>query len=88
MLANHTKTPTPKTTAIVHATTHDTPLAITLSADNRTVLEPTCNRAAGTITTLLTILHKAQMNGTWTRMKNCHQYNYTFYDRSKNHSTT
>jgi predicted RNA-binding Zn ribbon-like protein len=52
----------------------------------RTALEPEGLGADRAVATLLGILHEAQLNGDWDRMKACRQCEYAFFDRSKNRS--
>jgi predicted RNA-binding Zn ribbon-like protein len=62
------------------------PLTIAVDAGGRTALEPARRGVDGAVAILVGILHEAQLNGEWARMKGCRQCGYAFYDRSKNRS--
>jgi len=51
-----------------------------------TELEPVGRGADAAVATVLDILHEAQINGSWPRLKACRQCGYAFFDRSKNRS--
>src|SRR5689334_8814536 len=59
---------------------------IVVDGAGRTALEPDGRGADRAVATLLGILHEAQLNGDWDRMKACRQCEYAFFDRSKNRS--
>jgi predicted RNA-binding Zn ribbon-like protein len=61
-------------------------LRVALDDAGRTVLEPTRGGVDGAVTTLLAILHQAQLTGDWKRVKGCRQCGYAFFDRSRNRS--
>jgi predicted RNA-binding Zn ribbon-like protein len=63
-------------------------LRVGVADDGHTALEPAGHGADGAVAILLGILHEAQLNGDWARMKGCRQCEYAFYDRSKNRSAT
>jgi predicted RNA-binding Zn ribbon-like protein len=62
------------------------PLAVAIDDSGRTALEPARPGVDGAVATLLGILHEAQLNGDWSRMKACRNCEYLFFDRSKNRS--
>jgi predicted RNA-binding Zn ribbon-like protein len=63
-------------------------LSVVVDATGRMALAPIRDGVDGAVATLLGILHEAQLNGDWSRMKACRQCEYAFFDRSKNRSAT
>lgn len=63
-------------------------LKVTLDDAGRTALEADRPGLEGAVATLFAILHEAQLNGDWPRLKGCRQCGYAFFDRSKNRSAT
>jgi predicted RNA-binding Zn ribbon-like protein len=61
-------------------------LVVAVDESGRTALEPARGGVDGAVSTLLGILHEAQLSGEWSRMKACRQCEYAFFDRSKNRS--
>jgi predicted RNA-binding Zn ribbon-like protein len=51
-------------------------------------LEPSATGVDGALGQLLTIVHAAESDGTWARLKACpwHTCRWAFYDNTKNHS--
>jgi predicted RNA-binding Zn ribbon-like protein len=61
-------------------------LRVVVDSAGRTALESEPGGIDGAVATLLGILHEAQLNGHWSRLKGCRQCGYAFFDRSKNRS--
>jgi predicted RNA-binding Zn ribbon-like protein len=76
--------PNPAAAAILRA--QDATLRVVVDDSGNAALEPAGRGAGGAVATLLAILHEAQVNGDWSRMKACRLCEYAFFDRSKNRS--
>lgn len=63
-------------------------LTVALDTRGQTALKAAEGGVDGAVATLLGILHEAQLNGDWERMKGCRRCEYLFFDRSKNRSAT
>jgi predicted RNA-binding Zn ribbon-like protein len=61
-------------------------MAISISRGGSTSLNGAGDGIDAAVATLLAILHEAQLDGGWDRMKACRECEYLFYDRSKNRS--
>ena len=57
-------------------------------SDGQTQLEPTAGGVDAALGRLLTIVHSAIANGSWTRLKACREHTcaWAFYDHTRNHS--
>ena len=64
------------------------PLTVAIDRTGRTALVPAVGGVDGAVAALLGILHEAQLDGDWSRMKGCRQCEYAFFDRSKNRSAS
>jgi predicted RNA-binding Zn ribbon-like protein len=66
------------------------PLRVVLEPDGTARLEPVESGAGGLIAALLAIVARAQVDGTWSRLKACpaDDCHWAFYDRSRNRSRT
>ncbi len=66
------------------------PLVVHFQSAGQVELIPDIAGIDGVISRLLEIVFTAQVDGTWTRFKVCHneRCEKVFYDRSKNHSAT
>ncbi len=74
---------------ITRAAAAAAPLIVTFDGGGRTALRAhDAGGVNGAVSTLLGILHEAQLTGTWVRLKGCRHCGYVFYDLSKNRSAT
>jgi predicted RNA-binding Zn ribbon-like protein len=90
LLANTGGAPDPAAVASVVALGRRAPLAVTMDAEGRTVLEPVGDGVEAVLGRLLAIVAEAQAAGTWSRMKAClaEDCHWAFYDSSRNRSRT
>jgi CGNR zinc finger protein/putative stress-induced transcription regulator len=61
-------------------------LRVVLEAGGDSRLEPTGTGVERIMGDLLVILHRAMVDGSWSRLKACRQCEWLFFDRSKNRS--
>jgi predicted RNA-binding Zn ribbon-like protein len=85
-LANHGGPSGAAATDVIRRVAGTAALSVAIDDAGRTALQPARRGVDGAVATLLGILHEAQLNGQWSRMKGCRQCGYAFFDRSKNRS--
>ena len=85
-VANQGREPDTAATDLIRRVSATAQLSVAIDNAGRTALEPTRVGADAVVATLLGILHEAQLNGDWPRLKGCRQCGYAFFDRSKNRS--
>jgi predicted RNA-binding Zn ribbon-like protein len=85
-VAHHRGVPPPAAAGLPRGTFPSAGLRVELDGGGRARLEPTGQGVDGAVAKLLSVLHEAQLLGTWPRLKGCRQCGYAFYDRSKNRS--
>ena len=87
LMANNGHDPDPKAVRALHAAAGRAGIALLFAQDGSS-LEPAADGVGGAIGRLLTIVHAAEHDGTWPRLKACpwHTCNWAFYDNTKNHS--
>jgi len=61
-------------------------LMLRVGDDQRLFLEPTGDGIERVAGFLLTIVHEAMIDGSWSRLKPCRQCSWLFFDHSRNHS--
>ena len=61
-------------------------LRLRVGDDQRLFLEPTGDGIERVAGFLLTIVHEAMIDGSWSRLKPCRQCSWLFFDHSRNHS--
>jgi predicted RNA-binding Zn ribbon-like protein len=90
LLANTRGAPDPAAVASLETLGREAPLAVTMDAGGRTVLEPVGDGVDVVLGRLLAIVVEAQAAGTWSRMKAClaDDCRWAFYDGSRNRSRT
>jgi len=86
VLANHGAAVAPGALATLRAAAAGAPMAVAFDHAGRAALAPEGRGVARAVATLLGILHEAQVDGHWARLKGCRQCGYAFFDRSKNRS--
>jgi predicted RNA-binding Zn ribbon-like protein len=76
--------------ATVNAAARRAELRVELARDGRAALVAAHAGLDGAVARLLAIAHRAQVDGTWERLKACPEASCTwaFYDRSRNRSST
>jgi predicted RNA-binding Zn ribbon-like protein len=62
------------------------PMRVVFEAEGRSRLEPTGTGVERIMGDILVILHRAIVDGSWSRLKACRQCEWLFFDRSKNRS--
>jgi predicted RNA-binding Zn ribbon-like protein len=86
VLSNHGGDLEPGALAALRDAAAGAPATVAFDDAGRSELAPAQGGVPGAVATLLGILHDAQADGHWTRLKGCRQCGYAFYDRSKNRS--
>jgi predicted RNA-binding Zn ribbon-like protein len=78
----------PEAVAALHEAANRAGIALTFDEAGASSLEPRTPGADGAIGRLLTIVHEAEQEGTWPRLKACpwHTCQWAFYDNTKNAS--
>ena len=78
----------PEAVATLHEAANRAGIALTFDEAGASRLEPRTPGADGAIGRLLTIVHEAEHEGTWARLKACpwHTCQWAFYDNTKNAS--
>jgi predicted RNA-binding Zn ribbon-like protein len=78
----------PEAVAALHEAANRAGIALTFDEAGASSLEPRTPGADGAIGRLLTIVHEAEHEGTWPRLKACpwHTCQWAFYDNTKNAS--
>jgi predicted RNA-binding Zn ribbon-like protein len=78
----------PAAVAALHEAANRAGIALTFDEAGASSLEPRTPGADGAIGRLLTIVHEAEQEGTWPRLKACpwHTCQWAFYDNTKNAS--
>ena len=78
----------PEAVATLHEAANRAGIALTFDEAGASHLEPRTPGADGAIGRLLTIVHEAEHEGTWPRLKACpwHTCHWAFYDNTKNGS--
>jgi predicted RNA-binding Zn ribbon-like protein len=87
-LANHGEPPPAVAIEVIRAAAGQAGLRVVVDVTGRTALEPARTGVEGAVATLLGILHDAQLDGQWPRLKGCRQCGYAFFDHSRNRSAT
>jgi predicted RNA-binding Zn ribbon-like protein len=72
----------------INAAAHAAPIVLGIDDDGRIDLETRAPGVHQVVGTVLAIIHDAQTDGRWSRLKGCRQCGYAFYDSSKNRSAT
>jgi predicted RNA-binding Zn ribbon-like protein len=85
-IANHGGQPEAAARDVLRRVSGRGQLTVAIDDTGRTALEPMRRGIDGAVAMLLGILHEAQLNGDWPRMKGCRKCGYAFFDRSKNRS--
>jgi predicted RNA-binding Zn ribbon-like protein len=85
-IANQGGQPRAEAADIIRRVSGGAGLGVAVDDTGLTALEPMRGGVDGAVATLLGILHEAQLNGHWSRLKGCRQCGYAFFDRSKNRS--
>jgi predicted RNA-binding Zn ribbon-like protein len=85
-IANLGGRPPKAATDVVRQAARKGGLHVAIDDEGRTGLEPRSRGLDGAVSTLLGILHEAQLSGQWGRLKGCRQCRYVFFDRSNNRS--
>jgi predicted RNA-binding Zn ribbon-like protein len=78
----------PEAVATLHEAANRAGIALSFDEAGASRLEPRTPGADGAIGRLLTIVHEAEHEGTWPRLKACpwHTCEWAFYDNTKNAS--
>ena len=78
----------PQAVATLHEAANRAEIALSFDEAGASRLEPRTPGADGAIGRLLTIVHEAEHQGTWARLKACpwHTCQWAFYDNTKNAS--
>jgi predicted RNA-binding Zn ribbon-like protein len=78
----------PEAVATLHEAANRAGIALSFDEAGASRLEPRTPGADGAIGRLLTIVHEAEHDGTWPRLKACpwHTCEWAFYDNTKNAS--
>ena len=76
----------PEAVATLHEAAGRAGVSLSFDPSGATRLEPARPGVDGAMGRLLTIVHEAEHDGTWTRMKACpwHTCHWAFYDNTKN----
>jgi predicted RNA-binding Zn ribbon-like protein len=79
--------PDPEAVATLHDAANRAGVALRFS-EHGSELAPTAGGVDGALGRLLTLVHAAEHDGTWQRLKACpwHTCHWAFYDNTKNHS--
>ncbi|MDQ4041288.1 MAG: CGNR zinc finger domain-containing protein [Actinomycetota bacterium] len=87
LLANNGGEPDPDAVATLHEAAGRAGIALRFS-ERGSELEPSAGGVDGALGRLLTIVHRAEQDGTWRRLKACpwHTCHWAFYDNTKNRS--
>jgi predicted RNA-binding Zn ribbon-like protein len=87
-LANQGGEPPGDAIGVIRRAAETAALRVAVDDAGRTALEPEPGPAGAraAVATLLGILHEAQLDGRWPRLKGCRRCGYAFFDRSKNRS--
>jgi predicted RNA-binding Zn ribbon-like protein len=86
VIANHGGRPDGAAIDVVRTAAGGARLGVAIDDAGRTALEPAHRGVDGVVARLLGILHEAQLEGDWPRLKGCRRCGYAFFDRSKNRS--
>ena len=87
LAANNGQAPDPQAVATLHGAARRAGVALRFEPGGST-LEPEAVGVDGALGRLLTIVHEAEHDGTWARLKACpwHTCLWAFYDNTKNRS--
>jgi predicted RNA-binding Zn ribbon-like protein len=86
VLAHHGERPDARAVEVLRTLAGEARLSVAIDDAGRTALEPARRGVDAAVATLLGILHEAQLEGDWPRLKGCRRCGYAFFDRSKNRS--
>jgi predicted RNA-binding Zn ribbon-like protein len=88
LLANNGFDRDPEAVSTLHEAADRAGIALSFDAAGASRLEPSAPGADGAMGRLLTIVHEAEHDGTWPRLKACpwHTCHWAFYDNTKNAS--
>jgi predicted RNA-binding Zn ribbon-like protein len=86
VVANHGGTPDAAAARAIRRLAAGARLTVGVDDAGRTALAPAGHGVDGAVAVLLGIVHEAQRDGDWSRLKGCRQCEYAFYDRSRNRS--
>jgi predicted RNA-binding Zn ribbon-like protein len=86
VLAHHGERPDAGAVEVLRTCAGEARLSVAIDDAGRTALEPALRGVDAVVATLLGILHEAQLEGDWPRLKGCRRCGYAFFDRSKNRS--
>ena len=87
LMANNGHDPDPGAVATLHEAARRAGVGLTFTGDGSS-LEPAARGVDGALGRLLAIVHAAEHDGTWARLKACpwHTCNWAFYDNTRNRS--
>lgn len=80
--------PAPEAVAALRAGAAAAPLVVAVQDDGSSRLEPATDDVPGALARILAAVHRATLDGTWTRLKICPRDDclWAFYDASRNRS--
>lgn len=87
LAANTGEARDPRAVATLHEAAQRAGIGLRFAPDGSS-LEPSAGGVDGALGRLLTVVHAAERDGTWSRLKACpwHTCQWAFYDNTKNHS--
>jgi predicted RNA-binding Zn ribbon-like protein len=90
LVANAGGSGDPDAVDVLNRAAADAHLVVSFNADGSTTLSPTVTGVTGALGRILAVVHDAEAEGTWSRMKACrkHSCRWAFFDQSKNRSRT
>ena len=88
LITNNGATLNAEAIAMLNSIAHTYHLWVRFSSDGQAQLEPSTSGVDGALSQLLAIIYSTMVDGTWMRLKACHnsECHYVFYDYSKNRS--
>lgn len=88
LAGNHGEWPNAKIVKQLNRLVRDYAVTVRFGADGRALLEPRGAGAQAVVAYLLTIIARATLDGSWSRLRVCQASTcqWAFYDVSKNHS--